>query len=290
MAATDPAAGRRRTPVVGDRTYRVVNALGRAALAALGVEAHWSGLEHLPTEGPVLLAPTHGSFLDFVLVEHAARDRGRLVRFLARHDVWQVPVVGAAMTRMGHVPVDRAAPAGAYLEARRLLREGEAVCAFPEAGLSHSYTVRPLMRGAVALARDTGVPVLPVAIWGAQRIWSVGRPDARGRRPLPDLTRGRRVDVAFGTPLHVAPGTDPVAATHELGHRLTEVLERLQQLPEHQPAAGEHAPWHPAHLGGHAPTRAEAVALDQVPRSAVRPTWGPDCDGRAAARSIPAGW
>lgn len=270
--------------------YRAVNVLGRAAIRALGVETHWSGLEHLPAEGPVLLAPTHGSFLDFVLVEHAAQARGRFVRFLTRHDVWQVPVVSGAMTRMRHVPVDRTAPAGAYLTARRLLQEGEAVCAFPEAGLSHSWTVRPLMPGAAALARDTGVPVLPVAIWGAQRIWSVGRPDARGRKPRPDLTRGRRVDVAVGAPLHVAAGADVEAATRELGHRLTAMLEGLQQLPEHRPAPGEHAPWHPAHLGGHAPTRAEAAALDLVPRSAVRPTWGPDCDGRAAARPIPAGW
>lgn len=290
MVPTDPGRGRRRSSDVGETTYRMVNALGRAAIRALGVDVHWSGLEHLPEEGPVLLAATHVSFLDFLLLEHAALERGRFLRFLTRHDVWDMPLVGAAMTAMGHVPVDRAAPAGAYLEARRLLVEGEAVCVFPEAGLSHSYTVRPLMRGAVALARDTGVPVLPVALWGPQRIWSVGRPDARGRKPRPDLTRGRRVDVSIGTPLHVASDDDPVAATHALGHRLTTMLEGLQSLPEHRPAAGEHAPWFPAHLGGHAPTRGEAATLDLVPRAAVRPTWGPDCDGLASSPPTPAGW
>ncbi|MBS2939497.1 1-acyl-sn-glycerol-3-phosphate acyltransferase [Nocardioides sp. J2M5] len=275
---------------MGETTYRVVNALGRGAIRALGMRVHWSGLEHLPEEGPVLLAATHVSFLDFLLLEHAALEQGRFLRFLTRHDVWDVPLVGAAMTAMRHVPVDRAAPAGAYLEARRLLVEGEAVCVFPEAGLSHSYTVRPLMRGAVALARETGVPVLPVALWGPQRIWSVGRTDARGRKPRPDLTRGRRVDVSIGAPLHVAPDDDPVATTHVLGSRLTAMLEGLQSLPEHRPAAGEHAPWYPAHLGGHAPTRGEAASLDLVPRAAVRPTWGPDCDGLAASPATPAGW
>lgn len=290
MRTTDPARGRRRTTAVDDQVYRTVNVLGNAAIRALGIDVHWSGLEHLPTDGPVLLAATHASFLDFVLVEHAARARGRLVRFMTRHDVWDVPLVGTAMTRMRHVPVDRAAPAGAYLAARGLLREGEAVGVFPEAGLSHSYTVRPLMRGVAALARDTGVPVLPVALWGAQRIWSVGLPDARGRKPRPDLTRGRRVDVAIGEPVQVGPGADPDAVTHDLGRRLTTMLEGLQLRPGHAPRPGEHAPWHPAHLGGHAPTRAEAVALDDVPRSAVRPTWGPDCDGPAAPPAIPAGW
>jgi hypothetical protein len=41
------------------------------------------------------------------------------------------------------------------------------------------------------------------------------------------------------------------------------------------PAPGEQAPWYPAHLGGHAPDRVEALALDDVPRSAVPPSWGP---------------
>ena len=63
---------------------------------------------------------------------------------------------------MQHIPVDRQAPAHAYLRARRMLREGEAVGGFPEAGISFSYTVRPLMRGLVALARETGAPVVPV--------------------------------------------------------------------------------------------------------------------------------
>ena len=70
------------------------------------------------------------------------------------------------MDRMQHVPVDREAPAAAYLQARRLLREGEAVGAFPEAGVSWTHTVRSLMPGVASLARETGAPVVPVAIWG----------------------------------------------------------------------------------------------------------------------------
>ena len=71
------------------------------------------------------------------------------------------------------------------------------------------------------------------------------------------------------------PGEDLTDWTRRLGHRLTDLAEGLQGLPQHRPRAGEHAPWHPAHLGGHAPTRPEAAHLDVVPRSAVRPTWGP---------------
>ena len=73
----------------------------------------------MPGTGPVLLAANHVSFLDFLLVGLAARRGDRLVRFLARHDVWHHPLAGPLM-RGRHVPVDRQAPAAAYLRARSL--------------------------------------------------------------------------------------------------------------------------------------------------------------------------
>ncbi|GAB3024795.1 1-acyl-sn-glycerol-3-phosphate acyltransferase [Nocardioides flavus (ex Wang et al. 2016)] len=280
-----------------ERTYRAAVRIGRAGLRALRLRLEQTGVQHIPPTGPVILAATHVSYPDFLFVQGAAGPTGRLLRFMTRHDVWHVPVVARAMTRMRHVPVDREAPAGAYVMARRLLRGGEAVCAFPEAGISWSYTVRSLMPGVAALARETGAPVVPVALWGAQRVWSVGLPDERGRGPRPDLTRGRRVDVSFGEPLTIGPHEDLVAFTRRLGEVLTVQLEALQRLPHHVPAPGEHAPWYPAHLGGHAPTRVEAEPYDVVPRSAVRPTWGPRSPSRpdaVARRDVPpasrAGW
>ncbi|KQY56829.1 lysophospholipid acyltransferase family protein [Nocardioides sp. Root140] len=259
---------------MSDRIHAAVNLLGRGALRALDVHVESRGAAHLPTSGPVLLACTHVSYPDFVFVQKGAVERRPYVRFMCRHDVWNVPWAGWFMEKMQHVPVDRTAPAGAYLRARTLLRAGEAVCAFPEAGISYSYTVRPLMRGVASLARETGAAVVPVALWGSQRIYSVGRP-VDGREPAPDWTRGRRVDVSFGEPLTVAPGEDLTEWTRGLGATLTSLLEELQRLPHHRPRPGEYAPWYPAHLGGHAPDRAEAARLDEVPRSAVRPTWGP---------------
>lgn len=277
---------------MSERVYRATNVLGRGVLRLLGIDTRWTGLEHVPPEGPVILAANHASYPDFILIERAAVERGRYVRFLCRHDVWHVPLVRTAMDRMQHVPVDREAPAAAYLGARRLLRAGEAVGAFPEAGISWSYTVRSLMPGVASLARETGTPVVPVAIWGAQRLWSVGLPNARGRKPRPSLRRGRRVDLSFGEPMTFGADDDLTSFTRRLGARLTEQLEELQRLPHHRPRPGERAPWYPAHLGGHALTRAEATPYDVVPRSAVSPTWGPGwADGRPdASRPSPAGW
>ncbi len=246
--------------------YPAVSVAGRGVLRALGLQVHVEGAEHVPASGPVILVANHVSYLDFLLVALAARPRR--VRFLARYDVWGNPVVGAVMDRMRHVPVDRAAPAGAYLQARSMLREGEAVGIFPEAGVSTSYTVRALMPGAMALARDTGAVVVPVAVWGSQRVLTA-------HRPL-DLTRGRPVSLLVGEPMHVASGGDPRAHTALLGGRLQGLLEDLQRRPQHRPRPGEPAPWHPAHLGGQAPVPEVARRSEDVPGSAVSPSWGPE--------------
>ncbi|QZY29554.1 lysophospholipid acyltransferase family protein [Nocardioides coralli] len=257
-----------------DGWYRATVLLGRLALRAVDLRTSVEGAHHLPASGPVILAATHVAYPDFLTLAQAALTRGRRVRFLTRHDVWDVPVVGRAMTGMRHVPVDREAPAAAYLGARRLLREGEAVGVFPEAGISYSYTVRSLMPGVARLAQETGAPVVPVVQWGIQRLWSVARP-VDGRQPRPRPRRGIRNDLRFGPPLRVPPTADPREWTARLGGVLTELLEDLQRRPHHRPRPGEHAPWYPAHLGGHAPDRVEARGLDVVPRSAVPPSWGP---------------
>ncbi len=261
--------GRRREPV-----YATTVGLGHALLRGLDLTVRGSGAGHLPATGPVVLASNHVSFPDFVFVGRALLPARRRVRFLCRHDIWSNRAVGRAMDVMGHVPVDREAPAAAYLAARRHLRGGEVVCAFPEAGISSAYVVRALMPGAVALARETGAPLLPVSVWGGQRLWPQRR-SAEDPFPRPTPQRGRLVDVRVGRPLHVPADADLTATTRALGERLQEGLEALQRLPEHRPLPGEDAPWHPAHLGGGAVDRATSLAGDVMPGSAVAPTWGP---------------
>jgi 1-acyl-sn-glycerol-3-phosphate acyltransferase len=272
---------------VNEGWYRAALGLGRVAFRALDVTVDTRGLENIPTTGPVILAATHVSYLDSLPICLAARRRGRFPRFMSRKDVWGTRGLAGPMDRMGHIPVDRHAPAAAYLTARRLLRDGEAVGIFPEAGITYSYTVRSLMRGTAALARETGAVVVPTALWGVQRLYSVGRP-VDGVEPRPDLTRGRRIDLRFGDPTSVGPGEDLGEWTAKLGLTLTQMLEDLQVLPHHRPRPGEHAPWYPAHLGGHAPDRREALALDDVPRSAISPSWGP-IDPSPQCLAVPCG-
>lgn len=257
--------------------YRTAIVAGRVLLRALDVRVRAEGTEHVPTRGPVVLASNHVSFPDFVFIARALLGTHPLVRFMCRHDVWESPA-GRALAGMRHIPVDREAPAAAYLRARSLLRAGEPVCVFPEAGISAAYAVRALMPGAAALARETGAPLVPVTIWGSQRLWPQKR-SLDEPLPRPALSRGRVVDVRFHPQIAVPPDADVRAVTERLGHLLHEGLEDLQRLPDHRPRPGEHAPWHPAHLGGHALPREASFILDRMPRSAVPPTWGPLPDG-----------
>jgi 1-acyl-sn-glycerol-3-phosphate acyltransferase len=243
-----------------DPVYPPVIELTRVVFGALGLRIELSGADRVPRSGPVVLAPTHCSFLDFTLVGLAARPRR--VRFLARHEVFEHWASGPFMRGMRHVPVDRRAPAAAYLAARRLLGEGEAVGVFPEAGISQAYDVRALMPGAVALAGATGAPLLPVAIWGPQRI-------ATARRKT-DLTRGRPVSITVGEPIHVSAAADVLMDTAALGRRLQAMLDELQLEPRHRPRPGEAAPWYPARHGGTAPSRAEAEPRESAPPGGIR--------------------
>ncbi len=250
-----------------DRWYDATVGLGSLLFRLIDLRLEVEGLERLPTDGPAVVVGNHIGYLDFMTIAAAGRRAGRNVRFLTRHDVWDVPVAGRAMTGMRHVPVDRAAPASAYLLARRLLEEGEVVGLFPEAGISHSFAVRALMPGAAALAAATGAPLVPVAQWGTQRVWTITR--------RPERARHRPVDLRVGAPVPVAPDEDPRVVTDRLGHQLSAMVEELAQRPRHRPAAGEDAWWYPAHLGGAAPDRRAALALDHVPTRAVPPSWGP---------------
>jgi 1-acyl-sn-glycerol-3-phosphate acyltransferase len=258
---------------VGEGWYRTTTLVGRALLRGLDVAVRAEGQHHVPVDGPVVLAANHVSFPDFVFIGRAFLGRRRRIRFMCRHEIWQSPL-RPAMEGMRHVPVDRRAPAGAYLTARRLLEEGEIVCVFPEAGISAAYTVRALMPGAAALARATGAPIVPVTIWGSQLLWPQRRA-VDEPFPRPTLRRGTLVDVRFHQPMTVPTGADLTAVTRDLGQRLWEGLEELQRLQEHRPRPGERLPAYPVHLGGYAVPRPESFALDRMPRSAVAPTWGP---------------
>jgi 1-acyl-sn-glycerol-3-phosphate acyltransferase len=237
--------------VGGVDLYTAVAAGFRLGWRALALDVRSFGHANIPEHGPAILASNHVGYLDFCFVALAPPRPRRQVRFLARHDIWDKRVVGWAMTTMGQIPVDvHGDPTTALALAEQRLRDGEVIGVHPEGTISPSFVPRDGRTGAVRLARATGAPIVPVAVWGSQRLLTKWRP-AR-------LTRKVAVTVRYGEPYHPSQGT-PEEATAALMGRITELLAESQRTHPQSPAPGDDW-WLPAHLGGSAPTPEEADA------------------------------
>jgi 1-acyl-sn-glycerol-3-phosphate acyltransferase len=105
------------------------------------------------------------------------------------------------------------------------------------------------------MAVATKAPLVPVAVWGTQRMWTKGRPKRLLQRKIPVL-------VYIGEPMYPQRGEDPEAQAQELRRRSQDLLDRAQRDYPVQPAGPDESWWLPAHLGGTAPTPEEAAALD----------------------------
>ncbi|MCS5733716.1 lysophospholipid acyltransferase family protein [Herbiconiux daphne] len=252
----------RRAP---EPIYTVAIGLGRAFFGALRLKHRATGLENIPATGGAVYAMTHFGYLEFALVEWQTwLHNRRRVRFMATKRAFDKPVVGSLLRGMKHIEVDMAAGGAAYAEAVAALRRGEIIGVFPEAGVSASFTVRELKSGAVRLAAEAGVPVIPVAVWGGQRLLTKNR-----RVRMRDRV-GVEVDFAFGRPIVVSPDDSVADTTAELRSTLQQLTDTLQ---EDYPQDGTGQWWQPRRLGGTAPTVEEAAASDaerEVRRAAAK--------------------
>ena len=241
----------------GDPIYGAAIAAGRALFGILRVKPTVTGAENLPDTGGAVLAMTHFGYMDFALVEWMTWKRNRRhVRFLATKNAFDKPLVGFLLRGMRHISVDMTAGAEAYRLAVAALRDGEALGVFPEGGVSASYTVRELKTGAVRMAAEAGVPVIPVAVWGGHRLMTKG-PKTRLRDKF-----GLPVGFAVGHPIVVGESDDAAAVTLELRERLQALVTSLQDRYPHD---GTGAWWQPADRGGSAPTP-EVSALEETAR------------------------
>ena len=133
------------------------------------------------------------------------------------------------------------------------LRSGEAVGIFPEATISRAMELKELKTGAVRIAAEAGVPLVPVALWGTQRMMTKDHPR--------DFSRGKPIVIRVGPALHPS-GDDPVAETAELKEAMAAVLDdAIRSYPAAEQPPGSW--WVPARYGGSAPTLEEAARLDE---------------------------
>jgi 1-acyl-sn-glycerol-3-phosphate acyltransferase len=248
---------------MGERVYSVVIASAVGVIRGMSWPVSVFGEEHIPANGPAILASNHIGHLDFVFSGYAARLRGRRVRFLAKKEVFDKGGVGWLMRQMGHIPVDRDGSAGDSMAAAIAeLQRGEVIGMFPEATISPSFIPRPGKTGTVRLVQKTGAPLVPVAVWGTQRILTKWRP-RNFRRGIPIL-------VNVGEPITVTSDEDPEEATKRLMGRVGALLAEAQARYPAEPAGDDDRWWLPAHLGGTAPAFDDAERLLAEERSRRR--------------------
>ena len=150
------------------------------------------------------------------------------------------------MRAMQHIPVDRKAGTAAFDLAVRALKDGEVVGVFPEATISTSFTVKDLKAGAARMAVQAGVPIIPAAVWGGQRIAT------KGHKVV--LRRGVPVTVILGEPIVAEPGEKAQSLLRRTRAAMEALLDEAQRSYPDQPAGPDDRWWQPAHLGGTAPT------------------------------------
>jgi 1-acyl-sn-glycerol-3-phosphate acyltransferase len=237
-----------------DVTYPPIIVTAKVLFRALGMRFQLTGTENVPLEGGALLALNHVSYIDFVLGGYAAQPAGRLVRFMAKREIFDNRIAGPVMRSMHHISVDRGDGAGSMDEALRYLKDGELVGIFPEATISRSFEIKEIKTGAVRIAAEAGVPLIPVVLWGTQRMMTKDHPK--------DFSRGTTIAISVGTPLHPT-GAKPAAETEELRDSLVALLDQtIKDYPADEQPPGSW--WLPAAYGGSAPTPAEATELDRA--------------------------
>jgi 1-acyl-sn-glycerol-3-phosphate acyltransferase len=251
------------SPDPRDRPYRFVIRLALIVFRLLGFRFDVRGAEHLPAGGGAIICSNHVSFFDFTFLGLAALPRHRLVRFMAKASVFRHRFAGPFMRAMQHIPVERTAGAAAFEAAVRALKDGQVVGVFPEATISRSFTVKELKAGAARMAIDAGVPVVPAAVWGGQRIATKGHPV--------ELRRGVAVTVVLGEPLVPEPGEKVQQLLRRTRAAMEALLDEAQRSYPDQPAGPDDRWWLPAHLGGTAPTPDEVNAQDAVDAAGRRP-------------------
>ena len=232
--------------------YTPVVATALTMFRVMGWKVTVTGAQHIPRTGPAVIASNHISYLDFIFVGAGARPSGRLVRFMAKKEIFDHRISGPLMRGMKHIAVDRRGnPEAGMAAARRHLRAGEVVGMFPEGTISRSFVPMEGKTGAARLAVDEEAPLIPCGVWGPHRMFTKGRPRS--------FRRGVHIAVAFGPPVPAPPDADPKAVTLELMAAIRDLVDVAAREYAQRPAAGEDAWWVPAHLGGTAPTP-EAVA------------------------------
>lgn len=191
----------------------------------------YDGLEHIPRRGPAIIACNHISYLDPLTNASAVMKAGRRPRFLAKDELFRIPLVGSAFRGAKQIPVVRGTgdATAALQAAERSIADGEVVVIYPEGTVTTRADHMPMRgkTGVIRLSLATGVPITPLVSWGSQAVWQ--------KSGMGSLKFGRPVWLRAGSAVDVTGRRDEAgevaavrAMADEVMHVLTSMVEELR--------------------------------------------------------------
>lgn len=186
-------------------------------LAKILFRPNIEGAERIPVNGPVIIAPIHRSNADFAVSVFLSP---RKVFFMAKHNLFSVPILGPLLIRVGAFPVRRgSADRESMGRAEEVLRRGQALVLFPEGTRKQGLAVEPLHDGAMFVAARTGAWVVPVGIGGTERAMPHGA----------KLPRRVKVHVIVGEPI-APPLSEGRVSRSQIAAKTEELRAALEKV------------------------------------------------------------
>ncbi|PKQ26315.1 MAG: 1-acyl-sn-glycerol-3-phosphate acyltransferase [Actinobacteria bacterium HGW-Actinobacteria-4] len=184
-------------PTTPSRGYRAAACFLRAVMTPI-TRKDWHGAEHLPKDQGFIAVSNHVTYADPITFAHFLYLNGHPPRFLAKAPLFTLPVIGRIITSLDQIPVYRGSVRAkdAVDKGVEVLARGDMIALFPEGTLTRDPDLWPMVArtGAARMALETGVPVIPVAQWGAHRL--LGR-YKKLLKPFPP----KRITVIAGPPI-----------------------------------------------------------------------------------------
>jgi putative phosphoserine phosphatase/1-acylglycerol-3-phosphate O-acyltransferase len=239
----DVSPGVVKIPVVGLELQRLALQFSRPAMfpyARFDIE----GIEKIPRAGAAILVGNHRSYFDPAAMSVAIARSGRTVRFLGKKEVFDAPVVGQIAAAMGGIRVDRGTGSDEPLEAAAdALRGGEMVAIMPQGTIPRGPAFfDPKLKGrwgAARLAHMSGAPVIPVGLWGTEKVW----PRSARLPNVLNVTDPPVVQIRVGDPVTLK-GSSLDADTKRIMKAIAKLLPEEAQR-SHEPTPEELARTYP---------------------------------------------
>jgi putative phosphoserine phosphatase / 1-acylglycerol-3-phosphate O-acyltransferase len=198
----DVSPGVLKIPVIGLELQQVALRFARPS-AYPYARFDIAGVENIPARGAAILVGNHRSYFDVAAMSLAIAESGRPARFLGKKEVFDAPIVGPIAAAMGGIRVDRGTGSDEPLAAAAAaLDGGEMVTMMPEGTIPRgpAFFKKPKGRwGAARLAQMAGAPVIPVGLWGTERVW----PRSSRIPNVLNVTDPPTVRIRVGEPVHV---------------------------------------------------------------------------------------